>query len=278
MLFALWILASFGDNIPQPVLDSARHASINPKYYAMESYKGHNRTFARQSTGERSKSGGINSTKRLENPFAESPNIHSGNHQGVATSYKEHTNAYSAQDRALLTRLKRATVSSSGKNINPRRHEKQKKSNHITPRGKKLDFSNSESAKRTKGKKQQKHFDIKLPFPNLEPKEKLYDGYNGTLNAINETNNFSKEHNGTVNSDNGDTGQYAITIDGTDAANDMDLPQRKTKRHRLNRKVRVPLPFNSASDDRKKENIETKPMVSFKRHRRQKKKRLPPLH
>ena len=271
LLFALWILTSFGENIPS-------HASINPKYYAMESYKGHNRTFARQSAGERSKSGGINSTKRLESPFEESPNIHSGNHQGVATSYKKHTNAYSAQGRALVAKLKRAAVSSSGNNINPRRHEKQKKSNHVMPRGKKLHFSNSESLKRKKGKKQQKHFDIKLPFPNLESKEKLSDEYNRTVNATNETNNLSKERNGAVMSDNGDTGQYAISIDGTDAANNRDLPQRKTKRHRLNRKVRVPLPFNSPSDHSKMENRETTPMVSFKRHRRQKKKRLPPLH
>ena len=275
LLFALWILASFGENIPEPALDSA---SIKPKYYAMESYKCCNRTFARQSTVERSKSGGMNSTNCLENSFAELPNIHTGNDQSVSPSYKERTNAYSTQDRILVTRLKRAAVSSSGKNINPRRHEKQKKSNHITTREKKSDFLNSGNTKRIQGKKQQKHFDIKLPFPNLESKEELSDEENRTVNATNETNNLLKERNGAVMSNNDSTGQYVISVDGAYAANDRDLPQRKTKRHRLNRKVRVPLPFNSASNQRKKQNKEPKPMVSFKRHRRQKKKRPPPLH
>ena len=280
MLFALWILASFGENIPEPALDSARHVSIKPKYYAMESHKYCNRTFARQSTVDRSKLVAMNSTNHLEKPFAESPNIHTGNDQGVAPSYKVHTNGNSKQDRILATRLKRAAVSSSGKNINPsrRRHEKQKKSNHITTREKKLDFLHSKNTKRIKGKKQQKHFDIKLPFPNLESKEELSDEENRTVNATNENNNLLKERNGAVMSNNDSTGQYVISVDGVYTANERDLPQRKTKRHRLNRKVRVPLPFNSASNQRKKQHKEPKPMVSSKRHRRQKKKRLPPLH
>ena len=273
LLFALWILASFGENIPEPALDSA---SIKPKYYAMESDKCCYRTFAKLSTVERSKSLGMNSTNRLENSFAESPNIHSGNDQSVSPSYKERTNAYSTQNRILVTRLKRAAVSSSGKNINPRRHEKQKKSNHITTGEKKSDFLNSKNTKRIKGKKQEKHFDIKLPFPNLESKES--DEENRTVNATNETNNLLKEGNGAVMSNNDSTGRYVISADGAYAANDRDLPQRKTKRHRLNRKVRVPLPLNSASNQRKKQNKEPKPMVSYKRHRRQKKKRPPPLH
>ena len=288
VVLTIWILASLGDSIPEPVLDYRHHVSIRAKHNNLEANGSSNRTttILRDEGGNKSKNTN-NSANFLENPPGQIQNTVTGNRQGIALVCEDLLNniTYNTQDRILLTRLKRAAISNSGKNISPKRHEKQKKSNYITPRKIKLDTVSKESKKlkRIKSPRKQKQFDIQLPFLNLESeKEKLEEDNN----TGNETNTLLRGHSSIGVSGNGGAGQFVINADEVYMKNGKDSRMRRVKKHKQAKRVRVPLPFNltpsEMSEQRKKdllkrEKNDMQPVISYKRRRKQK-KRLPPLH
>ena len=281
LLFALWILASFGDNVQEADSDSTHHVSITTKYLPMDSSKGHSETFSMQRKEGKSESGHTKGTKLLESSSIEMPHLHTGNYDVDAADRRELPTTYSGQHGVSVARSRRA--SESAKSINPKRHARQKKSNHIMQRKSKFDRVSSDTRSKTKKrKKKQKEFTIKLPFPNFEDNtERSRDHVeNGTINGSAEAGH-SYDHNAIGVGNNDGMGQYVINVDNTLNENSGAVQQRKpTKRSRLTRKVRVPLPFNSASKHRKKDliNKQDKEIASYRRHRKQKKRRLPPLH